>query len=108
MLRKRILDLVEESQRFDPEGTSIWRLITLTPNGSSFGNVAPLTRSLLDEPEEKLLARMGITYGVLRRLGFSETRVQQCLQAMRGVDLDEAYDWVNTYRSKHPISTTNL
>ena len=39
--------------------------------------------------------RLGITYGVLRRLGFSEARVEECLRAMLGVDLDEAYEWVN-------------
>lgn len=37
---------------------------------------------------------MAITYGVLRRLGFSESRVEECLRSIQGVDLDEAYDWV--------------
>ena len=49
---------------------------------------------MLEDTEDKALARIGITYGVLRRLGFSEDRVEECLHAMNGVDLDEAYDWV--------------
>ena len=48
----------------------------------------------LNEPEEKLLVRLGLTYGILRRLGFSEARVVQCLHSVRGVDFEEAYDWV--------------
>lgn len=47
------------------------------------------------ESEDKAVVRLGISYGVLRRLGFSEARVQECLHAMLGVDLDEAYEWVN-------------
>lgn len=49
----------------------------------------------LDEAEDKAVARLGITYGVLRRLGFSEARVNECLNAINGVDLDEAYEWVS-------------
>ncbi|KAG6846024.1 hypothetical protein H0H87_011072 [Tephrocybe sp. NHM501043] len=48
----------------------------------------------LDEPEDKAIARLGITYGVLRRLGFSEPRVEECLRAIQGVDLDEAIEWL--------------
>lgn len=51
-------------------------------------------RKALGETEEKAVARMGLTYGVLRRLGFSEERVIECLDNINGIDLDEAYDWV--------------
>ena len=37
---------------------------------------------------------MAITYGVLRRLGFSESRVEECLRSIGGIDLEEAYEWV--------------
>jgi hypothetical protein len=40
------------------------------------------------------VTRLGITYGVLRRLGFSQDRVDECLRAIQGVDLEEAYEWV--------------
>lgn len=57
-----------------------------------------LTRSVasksIDEPEEKAVVRLAITYGVLRRLGFSEARVEECLRAISGVDMDEAFGWV--------------
>jgi hypothetical protein len=48
----------------------------------------------LEDNEEKVLSRLGITYGVLRRLGFSEERVEECLRAIDGVELEEAFDWV--------------
>ena len=41
-----------------------------------------------------MLSRLGITYGVLRRLGFSEERVEECLDAINGTELEEAFDWV--------------
>lgn len=50
----------------------------------------------LEESEDKAIPRLGITYGVLRRLGFSEERVEECLRSIHGVDLDEAYDWVRS------------
>ena len=40
---------------------------------------------------------MAITYGSLRRLGFSEARVEECLQAISGVELEEAIDWVSFF-----------
>lgn len=36
-----------------------------------------------------------MTYGILRRLNFSEDWVEQCLRAMSGIELDEALDWVS-------------
>jgi ATP-dependent RNA helicase DHX29 len=51
-------------------------------------------KKFIHESDEKSALRLGITYGVLRRLGFSETRVEDCLRAMQGVDVDEAYEWV--------------
>lgn len=51
----------------------------------------------MDESEDKAIARLGVTYGVLRRSGFSEERVEECLRAISGVDLEEACDWVCDY-----------
>ena len=50
----------------------------------------------LNEPEDKALQKLAITYGILRRLGFSEDRVLECLRQIRGVELDEATEWVRT------------
>ncbi|KAJ6575250.1 P-loop containing nucleoside triphosphate hydrolase protein [Mycena capillaripes] len=47
-----------------------------------------------EESEDKAIGKLGITYGVLRRIGFTEERVEECLRAIRGVELDEAYDWL--------------
>lgn len=54
----------------------------------------PQDRKLDEGNEEKVLSRLGITYGVLRRLGFTEERVGECLRAINGVELEEAFDWV--------------
>ncbi|KAG5654782.1 hypothetical protein H0H81_003790 [Sphagnurus paluster] len=51
-------------------------------------------KKTLEEPEDKAIARLGVTYGVLRRLGFSESRVEECLRAIQGVDLEDAYEWL--------------
>lgn len=66
---------------------------------ASFGNDSlrfePCTApSSLDDSEEKILTRLAVTYGTLRRLGFSDARVEECLQAIPGVDVDEAFEWV--------------
>jgi len=52
-------------------------------------------KTLDDLSEEKIVTRLAITYGILRRLGFSEERVQECLNTIPGVELDEAYEWVS-------------
>ncbi|KAH9857918.1 P-loop containing nucleoside triphosphate hydrolase protein [Lenzites betulinus] len=51
----------------------------------------------IDEPEDKALVRLAITYGSLRRLGFSEVRVDQCLRSIPGVELDEAVEWLHLH-----------
>ncbi|KAG1854089.1 hypothetical protein C8R48DRAFT_835894 [Suillus tomentosus] len=60
-------------------------------------------RKLLEETEEKLVMRLGITYGVLRRQGFSQDRVDECLRAIQGVDLEEAYEWLYIYCSEDEL-----
>lgn len=57
----------------------------------------------LEEPEEKAIARLGITYGVLRRLGFSEERVEECLRCIDGIDLEEAYEWLYIHCSENEL-----
>ncbi|KAH9944510.1 P-loop containing nucleoside triphosphate hydrolase protein [Epithele typhae] len=57
---------------------------------------AELSRSI-DEPEDKAIIRLALTFGTLRRLGFSEARVEECLRAMKGVDMDEAFDWLHLH-----------
>jgi hypothetical protein len=56
-----------------------------------------LGRRYVEGPEEMAVTRLGITYGTLRRLGFNEERVEDCLRSILSVDLDEAYDWVHLH-----------
>ncbi|KAI0702499.1 P-loop containing nucleoside triphosphate hydrolase protein [Cytidiella melzeri] len=53
----------------------------------------------LDESQEKLIPRMAATYGVLRRLGFTEDTVEKCLSSIPGIELGEAFDWLHTHCS---------
>jgi hypothetical protein len=48
----------------------------------------------IDISDENAVTRFGATYGVLRRLGYSEETVLLCLESVDGVDLEEAYEWV--------------
>jgi ATP-dependent RNA helicase DHX29 len=57
----------------------------------------PIVRRRVEEVEEKAIARLGITYGILRRLCFTEERVDECLRSIGGIDLDEALDWVGSF-----------
>ncbi|PFH54597.1 hypothetical protein AMATHDRAFT_134454 [Amanita thiersii Skay4041] len=59
----------------------------------------------LDEPEDKVIAKLGITYGTLCRVGFSETRIEECMQSINGTDLEEAFDWVGEYIHSSSLST---
>ena len=60
--------------------------LTVTPDKSK--NPASVSS------RDKALAQIGITYGVLRRLKFSEEMVVRCLKEIPGVDLEQAFDWV--------------
>ncbi len=48
----------------------------------------------LEDPEEKLLPRLALLYGTLRRIGLSEERTKECLQANQRLDIEEAFEWV--------------
>lgn len=58
-------------------------------------------KKTIPEPEDKAIAKLAISYGVLRRLGFSEERVEECLRSSSvGLDLEDAYEWVsNCFRT---------
>lgn len=57
----------------------------------SFSLLAP---KRVDISDDNALFRLGVTYGVLRRLGYSEETVAGCLEAIDGIDLEEAHEWV--------------
>ncbi|TFK30567.1 pre-mRNA-splicing factor ATP-dependent RNA helicase prp22 [Coprinopsis marcescibilis] len=57
----------------------------------------------LDEAEEKITTRLALTYGVLRRLGFSEDTVEACLKAIPSVDIDDAYEWLAVHCTEEEL-----
>ncbi|KAJ7727845.1 P-loop containing nucleoside triphosphate hydrolase protein [Mycena maculata] len=65
-------------------------------------------RKALEESEDKAIGKLGVTYGVLRRLGFSEDRVEECLRAIRGVELEEAYDWLYVHCSEEELEDKSV
>ncbi|KAF9270347.1 P-loop containing nucleoside triphosphate hydrolase protein [Marasmius fiardii PR-910] len=58
----------------------------------------------LDGPEDKVIPRLAITYGVLRRLGFSDEKVEECLKEINGVELEEAYIWLYLHCTESELS----
>ena len=50
--------------------------------------------SAVTESEDKLLPRLGVLYGLLRRLGLPEDATIQCLLSIGRVELDDALEWV--------------
>ncbi|KAI0651707.1 P-loop containing nucleoside triphosphate hydrolase protein [Trametes meyenii] len=95
----RTVKAIEQDRRFsetllrlDIDPTFVERILELALEYENTDSSKPI-----DEPEDKSLVRLAITYGVLRRLGFSEDRVQECLLAITGVDLDEAIEWLHLH-----------
>ena len=60
----------------------------------------------IEESEEKAIGRLAITYGVLRRLGFDEALVENCLRSVSGVELEEALQWVSGRTCSVPVFPT--
>jgi len=87
MVTDRILGLALEGEKVEGEHTQPGLLDV--PSAETRPD-----RKLSEDNEERVLSRLGITYGVLRRLGFTEETVEECLQAINGVELEEAFDWV--------------
>lgn len=67
-----------------------------------------LARHYMDHTKEKAVTRLAVTYGILRRLGFSEDWVEQCLCAISGVEVDEALDWVSPGMPAIALSLTRV
>ncbi|TCD67025.1 hypothetical protein EIP91_000645 [Steccherinum ochraceum] len=95
----RTVKAIEQDRRFshtlsllqlDPAFVdNIIRLVTETEPESALHT--------LDESETKALPKLAITYGVLRRLGFSDEDVHRCLESIPGVDLDDAIEWLHVH-----------
>jgi hypothetical protein len=70
---------------------SAWRKRILELVGT--GSNAPQSLQI-EEPEDKLLPRIGLLYGVLRRMYFSEDIVRQAILASKKLDIEEVFEWV--------------
>ncbi|KAI0778038.1 P-loop containing nucleoside triphosphate hydrolase protein [Trametes elegans] len=95
----RTVKAIEQDRRFsesllrlDLDSTYVERILDLALEYES----SESSKSI-DEPEDKALVRLAITFGVLRRLGFNHARVEECLRAIPGVDLDEAVEWLHLH-----------
>lgn len=75
--------------------------MTLVRNNADCVNSPSAAPALptIEDPLEKALLKMGIAYGVLMRLGFSEDRTLECMRTIPNFELDDAFDWV---RSRDP------
>ncbi|EIN14170.1 P-loop containing nucleoside triphosphate hydrolase protein [Punctularia strigosozonata HHB-11173 SS5] len=92
----RTVKVIEQEHRFamefpllDLDPTHVQRIFELAAISEE-----SLGKKTVEGSEETAVARLGVTYGVLRRLNFSEERVQECLRSIDSVDLDDAYDWL--------------
>lgn len=90
--------------RFDFDSASVDRVLQLASLAESKGlvlsNGLALTHNLVatkanDDTDEKIFARLGITYGVLRRLGYSENVVEKCLRKLNTFELEDAFERVS-------------
>ncbi|KAL6302192.1 P-loop containing nucleoside triphosphate hydrolase protein [Sparassis latifolia] len=105
----RTIKAIKQEQRFsetlvrlDWDSRLVDRVLSLALESDHAG-----VKRALDETEEKAIARLAITYGVLRRLGFSEDRVEECLRATEGVDLDEAFAWLHLHCAEEELGLQN-
>ncbi|KAH7106886.1 P-loop containing nucleoside triphosphate hydrolase protein, partial [Auriculariales sp. MPI-PUGE-AT-0066] len=106
----RLLKALEVDRRFSKTFTSLDldsdledEIIELAKQDYSLGPVlnASLDSMLncwpadeIDEPEEKALLSLGVTYGILRRIGVPQAVAEDCLAQMNGIDLDDAAVWL--------------
>ncbi|PVG04614.1 P-loop containing nucleoside triphosphate hydrolase protein [Serendipita vermifera] len=54
----------------------------------------------IDESEDKLLPRIGLLYGVLRRMHFSTKTARLAIMASKRLDVEEAIEWIHLHGDK--------
>jgi len=60
---------------------------------SEYATTSP-TLLMGEGSREDLLVRLGTTFQVLKTLGFRPETIEECLRSIRGVDHEEALDWL--------------
>jgi len=48
----------------------------------------------IHEPEEKVISKVATLFGILEQLGFTSTRIQECLEKVKTMELDDCLDWM--------------
>ncbi|GAA5869879.1 hypothetical protein JCM1840_007661 [Sporobolomyces johnsonii] len=48
----------------------------------------------VNEPEDKVVAKVATLFGILEQLGFTPERIEECLRAVRVMELDDCLDWL--------------
>ncbi|GAA5943107.1 hypothetical protein JCM1841_003894 [Sporobolomyces salmonicolor] len=48
----------------------------------------------VNEPEDKVVAKVAILFGILEQLGFTPKRIEECLRAVRVMEIDDCLDWL--------------
>lgn len=51
------------------------------------------------EPEDKVVAKVATLWGILEQLGFTKDRIEECLRAVKALELDDVLDWVRSLTS---------
>ncbi|GAA5938098.1 hypothetical protein JCM10213_000830 [Rhodosporidiobolus nylandii] len=46
------------------------------------------------EPEDKVIAKVATLFGILEQLGFTAERIEECLRAVKVLELDDCMDWL--------------
>jgi len=89
LLRDKILGVWLDSQNREGKNRVLHRI------AQNYISTLAIRFAEGSDSEEKAIARLGVNYGVLRRLGFKEDRVEECLRSSRGMDLEDIFGWVN-------------
>ncbi|GJE85993.1 HrpA-like RNA helicase [Phanerochaete sordida] len=94
----RTLKAIDQERRFSVtlpkvalDSTYVERVLQLLAESAA---QTPPEPGAVDESEDKAIPQLAITYGVLRRLGFEEDIVERCLKSIRGIDLEQAIEWL--------------
>lgn len=48
----------------------------------------------IHEPEEKVISKVATLFGILEQLGFNSSRIQECLEKVKIMELDDCLDWM--------------
>ncbi|KAG8948217.1 hypothetical protein FRC00_008703, partial [Tulasnella sp. 408] len=89
--------------RIELDNTVRSRILTLLEEAEDGGESSAPRSKRPEKLDDKYLGRLGLAFGVLRRLGLSEERVFECLKAIPTVELEDALDWLYLHCSEEEL-----